>query len=93
MKTSFAAPFFPADAAFVGLPQPEYRGLAMTAAIQARIDAHAGPFRVLARSPGDHAAALAAFGLAIAGPGEWVRFGHGQRLLICPLERRQRAGP
>lgn len=92
MKTSFAAPFFPADAAFVGLPQPEYRGPAMTAAIQARIDAHGGPLRVLARSPADHAAALAAFGLAIAGPGEWVRFGHGHRLLICPLERRPPGG-
>jgi hypothetical protein len=87
MKTSFAAPFFPATAAFIGLVQPEYRGEAMTAAIRARLARHNGPFCVLARSPETHVQALCSFGLTIASNCDWLSFGRGHRLLLCPLER------
>jgi hypothetical protein len=92
--TSFVAPFFPPDAAFVGLAYYRIYGPALKEAVAARVQAHEGPLRVLVAGPSgpDEAAeAVSSFELEVSGPCEWVRLGRGYRYHLCPLERRSRS--
>ena len=91
--TSFVAPFFPPDAAFVGLAYYHIYGPALKEAVAARVQAHEGPLRVLVASPNareDAAEAVGSFELDVSGPCEWVRLGRRSRYRLCPLERRSR---
>jgi hypothetical protein len=92
-STSFMVPFFPSDAAFIGLQTPRLRGPAMTGTIAARIGAHQGPLAVLLKSWTDERTeeAIRPFGLRVAGPCERVLMGRGWRYRLCPLERPDRA--
>jgi hypothetical protein len=90
--TSFVAPFFPPDAAFVGLAYSMRYGPALTEAIAARVRTHAGPLRALVSAPDFEERtdeAVRPFGLEVSGPCEWLKLGRGYRYLLCPLERRQ----
>ena len=80
---SFAIPFFPADARFVGLATA--RGPATDRAISRLIRDHQGPLLMLARPPSDDDGRVRVFGLRRAGPCEGARFGRGVRFLLCPL--------
>jgi len=80
---SFAIPFFPADARFVGVAMP--RGPATDRAISRLVWGHKGPLLMLALPPSDDDTRVHAFGLHRAGPCERARFGRGLRLLLCPL--------
>ncbi len=89
-RTSFVAPFFPPDAAFVGLGSPGLKGPALTEAIAARIRTHTGPLRALSTAPDEGERtdeAVRPFGLEVAGACEWVRLGRGYRYRLCPLKR------
>jgi len=88
-STSFVVPFFPSDAAFIGLQSPSLRGPAMTDSIAARIVSHRGPIHVLLKSwtYEETDEALRPFGLKVAGPCERVQMGRGWRYRLCPLER------
>jgi hypothetical protein len=90
--TSFVAPFFPRDAAFVGLSYSALRGPALTEAIAARVRTHTGPLRALVTAQGSGERtdeAVRAFGLEVSGPCEWAKLGRGYRYLLCPLERHE----
>lgn len=88
--TSFVAPFFPPDAAFVGLGYSRLSGPALAEAIAARVRTHAGPLRALVADPDPEERAKEAvrpFGLEVAGACEWARFGRGHRYHLCALKR------
>lgn len=87
-KTSYAAAFFPEDAAFISLAYEDMWGPAMEKAIADRIAHHQGPIRVLKPPSADHERVLDAYGLEPAGSCELARFGRGRRLLLCPVARR-----
>jgi hypothetical protein len=86
--TSFAAPFFPEDATFVGLAFTDGHGPALEKAIAERLARHVGPLRALQRDPGDEEDLLK-HGLRIV-PGTCtpVLLGPtGGGLGLCELER------